>query len=148
MGEVDLRALLDEDRKRSRSHRQYYLPLVSDTRRPWETTRLLFQRVAPRPALKRTGLGIQEPAFNPRQCIAATRLDLVLMPLVGFDNHGNRLGMGKGYFDRTFSPRRCRWRTPRRLGVAHGFQEVETLSAQAWDIPLHGIVTDERFSWF
>lgn len=145
MGEIDLRPLLGYGRQ---PNQHFYLPVVSDRSRRWEPMRLLFQRTTPHQALTRTNLGIEEPAFEPRHCIAANRLDLVLMPLVGFDPQGNRLGMGKGYYDRTFDSRRGHWRQSRLLGVAYAFQEVAELDAAPWDVPLHGVVTDGGLRWF
>jgi 5-formyltetrahydrofolate cyclo-ligase len=64
--------------------------------------------------------------------------------LVGFDEHGNRLGMGGGFYDRMFAYRRMRssWGGPQLLGLAHSCQKVEVLPVKSWDIPLNGIVTD------
>ena len=71
-------------------------------------------------------------------------LDLVLFPLVAFDERGNRLGMGAGYYDRTFEAvrRRTAWRGPKRIGVAYEIQKVPSLAAADWDIRLDAIVTD------
>jgi 5-formyltetrahydrofolate cyclo-ligase len=68
------------------------------------------------------------------------------MPLVAFDEAGNRLGMGGGYYDRTFSflkHRRC-WFRPRLVGVAYEFQKVHKLDSCDWDIPMHAVVTEDR----
>ena len=72
-------------------------------------------------------LGIVEPKGT--KPIAARWLDLVLLPLVGFDAHGMRLGMGGGYYDRTFAyrNRHTRWRGPRLVGVAYSFQQVPSI---------------------
>src|SRR5262245_47883035 len=69
-------------------------------------------------------LGIVEPKGT--KPIGARWLDLVLLPLVGFDAHGMRLGMGGGYYDRTFAykNRHAAWRRPRLIGVAYSFQQV------------------------
>ena len=63
------------------------------------------------------------------------------MPLVGFDRLGHRLGMGGGFYDRTFAAESWRFRRPCLIGVAHDCQEVEQLSAQPWDVPLDALVT-------
>ncbi len=47
------------------------------------------------------------------------------IPLVGFDTTGNRIGMGKGYYDRTFANVRTRWRKPTLTGLAHSFQQTQ-----------------------
>lgn len=67
--------------------------------------------------------------------VSAKALDYVLVPLVAFDRQGHRLGMGKGYYDKTFAFRKTR-STPILIGCAYAFQEVENLPAQAHDIPM------------
>lgn len=86
--------------------------------------------------------GIPEPLS--REHRFPQDLDIVLMPLVGFDRQGNRLGMGGGYYDRTFAfLRQQAWhRRPVLVGLAHDFQQVASLSHDDWDIPLQVIVTD------
>ena len=88
---------------------------------------------------------IPEPIEPPRRRIRPLSLDLVLFPLVAFDESGNRLGMGAGYYDRTFEAVRRRrvWPGPKRIGVAYELQRVETLPAAAWDVPLDAIVTEQ-----
>jgi 5-formyltetrahydrofolate cyclo-ligase len=71
-------------------------------------------------------------------------LDLVLVPLVGFDARGNRLGMGGGFYDRHFDFLRNRhaWRRPILVGIAFDVQCVPRLAEAAHDVPLWGIVTE------
>jgi 5-formyltetrahydrofolate cyclo-ligase len=73
-------------------------------------------------------------------------LDLVLAPLVAFDAHGNRLGMGGGFYDRSFAYllRHTRWLRPRLIGLAYDFQRQSRLPSQAWDVPLQAIATDQH----
>ena len=87
---------------------------------------------------------IPEPVAPARRRIRPMFLDLVLFPLVAFDRTGNRLGMGGGYYDRTFEAMRRRtvWRGPKRVGVAYEFQRVDTLHAADWDVPLDAIATE------
>ena len=70
----------------------------------------------------------------------------MLVPLVAFDGAGNRLGMGGGFYDRTFAYLRTRavWKRPQLIGVAYEFQRLEALPVQTWDIPLQGIATEKR----
>lgn len=100
--------------------------------------------------LCRNRFGIPEPDAPPRSRCLRQALDLVLMPLVAFDESGNRLGMGGGYYDRTFAYllNRRRWRRPMLLGVAYEFQCVESLPTRHWDVPLDGVVTDKRVRLF
>jgi 5-formyltetrahydrofolate cyclo-ligase len=94
--------------------------------------------------------GILEPVARSRSLIDARELDLVLMPLVGFDIHGNRIGMGGGFYDRTlaFLHHRSRWHRPRLMGLAHELQQTEALSPNSWDVPLDAVATDQKFILF
>ena len=87
-------------------------------------------------------LGIVEPKGT--KPIRARWLDLVLLPLVGFDAHGMRLGMGGGYYDRTFAykNRHTAWRRPRLVGVAYSFQQVPSIGREWHDVPLNAVVTE------
>ncbi len=99
---------------------------------------------APGAALALNRFAIPEPAGTPLR--AARWLDVVLVPLVGFDGEGNRLGMGGGFYDRTFAYLRARrrWRRPHLIGIAHPEQRVERLEARPWDVPLCAVVTPGR----
>lgn len=87
---------------------------------------------------------IPEPVAPARLRIRPMFLDLVLFPLVAFDDGGNRLGMGAGYYDKTFAAahHRSAWPGPKRVGVAYEVQRVDSLPASAWDVPLHAIATE------
>lgn len=87
-------------------------------------------------------LGIVEP--HGTRAIGARWLDLVLLPLVGFDAHGMRLGMGGGYYDRTFAfrNRHTAWRGPRLVGVAYSFQQVPSIAREPHDVQLDAVVTE------
>ena len=68
----------------------------------------------------------------------------MLTPLVAFNCRGTRLGMGKGYYDRSFGflTRRMRWVRPKLVGVGFAFQAVQSIVAQPWDVRLWAAVTD------
>lgn len=135
-GEVDLRLLP------TLADAEYFLPLISDAIRAWEPMRLFFQPETR--DLYPNRYGIAEPKYDLQQVINPNLLDVVLFPLVGFDRKGNRLGMGKGYYDRTFAKVTRGWRSPYFVGIAYGFQESDGLLAADWDIPLHAIVTEKE----
>jgi len=71
--------------------------------------------------------------------------DLVLMPLLGFDDQGTRLGYGGGYYDRTLSvlPKK-----PLLVGLAFAAQELPHIPREAHDIPLDMIVTENGMRAF
>ena len=88
--------------------------------------------------LKCGTFGIQEPQEDPDLLITPDKFDVVLLPLVAFDCHGHRLGMGGGFYDRFLKklPEKCRL-----IGLAHDFQKVDLLPKQEWDMDLDEIVT-------
>ena len=94
--------------------------------------------------------GIPEPDVAAGRRCRASDLDLVLVPLVAFDSAGNRLGMGGGFYDRTFAYMRNRayWRRPRLIGIAYEFQHLDHLPSHPWDVPLHGVATEKRLYRF
>lgn len=77
------------------------------------------------------------------------QLDLVLMPLVGFDLRGHRLGMGGGYYDRTFQfVIDQKVVKPFMLGLAYEAQQVPRVPIEKWDVPMNGVLTEERLYLF
>jgi 5-formyltetrahydrofolate cyclo-ligase len=88
-------------------------------------------------------LGIREPLAS--RTLGARWLDVVLVPLVGFDAQGMRLGMGAGFYDRAFAYRRWRhaWRGPRLIGVAYAFQQVPQILPAQHDVRLDAVVTEK-----
>jgi 5-formyltetrahydrofolate cyclo-ligase len=95
--------------------------------------------------LRANRLGIEEPADG--HVLSARWLDLVFLPLVGFDRRGLRLGTGGGFYDRAFAFRQLRrvWHKPPLVGFAYAFQEVERLTAAPHDVAMDAVVTDEGF---
>jgi 5-formyltetrahydrofolate cyclo-ligase len=112
--------------------------------------RLWFAPVTPDSKFVANRFGILEPLATSRSLLDARELDLVLMPLVGFDNTGNRIGMGGGFYDRTlaFMHHRHRWHRPRLMGLAHALQQTDPLSTNPWDVPLDAVATDRELLLF
>ena len=92
--------------------------------------------------LKTSHWGIREP--NPDgPSVAPEDLDCVILPCVAFDSNGNRIGMGGGFYDRTFeSVRLGRIPTPALIGVAFEAQRIEELIPNSWDVALDAVVTE------
>jgi 5-formyltetrahydrofolate cyclo-ligase len=87
--------------------------------------------------------GIAEPVGA--EDVRTSDIDLVLVPLVGWDHTGGRLGMGAGFYDRLFQP--CAGlEKPLRIGVAYELQRVSGVPRDPWDIRLHGVLTEN--GWF
>lgn len=68
--------------------------------------------------------------------------DIVLIPLVGFDGYGNRLGYGAGHYDRAIAKLADKGKRPRLIALAYAIQEVREIPAEPHDQRLFGIVTD------
>jgi 5-formyltetrahydrofolate cyclo-ligase len=116
-----------------------FLPRVTDQRRG----RMTFSPAGSR--MRRGAFGIPEPDSRIR--CNAQWLHVVLLPLVGFDDAGNRLGSGAGFYDRAlaFRSRRRRWRGPRLIGIAHSCQRLPPLPTLSTDVPLDAVVTEKGF---
>ena len=73
-------------------------------------------------------------------------IDLVLVPLLGFDRRGNRLGAGAGYYDRSFAflKEKPRPAQPLLVGIGYHFQELPQLTPQPWDVALDFVATDRE----
>ncbi|QKZ02538.1 5-formyltetrahydrofolate cyclo-ligase [Pseudomonas eucalypticola] len=138
--EIDPRLLLAEAQRRGK---KTYLPVLS----AWPRTKMVFQQVRAGEAYRRNRFRIPEPHINPARQRRIWALDLILLPLVGFDELGGRLGMGGGFYDRSlaYRGRRTAWHKPMLLGLAHECQKVERLAQASWDVPLQGTVSDRRW---
>lgn len=123
-----------------------YLPTLD----PISDNRLLFVRYNAGESLVKNQYHILEPVIKPNNVIGARRLDCVLVPLVSFDEHGQRLGMGKGYYDRTFAFKNNQSAVikPLLVGFAYEFQQCPSLNAKSWDVPMDYVVTDQRIYEF
>nr|WP_084197259.1 5-formyltetrahydrofolate cyclo-ligase [Solimonas soli] len=95
--------------------------------------------------LRRNRYGIAEPA---RRGARAWRreFDAIVLPLLGFDMHGNRLGTGGGYYDRWLARPRSTPR-PRYLGYAYAIQQVEQIPREPWDVKLDAVITEKGTLW-
>lgn len=119
-----------------------YFPRITSAR----AQRMTFAPATP--TLSRNRHGILEPAGHAHT--SAQDLDLILLPLVGFDAYGHRLGSGAGYYDRALGFRRRRrcWRGPKLIGIAYECQRVAALVARPTDIPLDAVITERGIEFF
>jgi len=143
-GEIDPELLLVAALQMSK---QCYLPALKPDFDQPKKDQLVFSRCSRNSFLISNKFGIYEPDIRRQPWISPQSLDLILLPLVAFDRSGNRLGMGKGYYDRSLeflASGNC-WHRPRLLGLAHECQLSDGLVSNDWDIPLAGIVTDRMF---
>jgi 5-formyltetrahydrofolate cyclo-ligase len=137
-GEVDLRPCFAAAWARGV---QVYVPFIVSTR----NCAMAFVPLRPGTPLHGNRFGIAEPAAGVRERIPVRHLDTILVPLVGFDALGHRLGMGAGFYDRALRSRLDRaqaYRRPRLIGVAYTVQQVERLEPAAWDVALDLVVTE------
>jgi 5-formyltetrahydrofolate cyclo-ligase len=122
-----------------------YLPVIH----PFNGATLLFQRYEKNSPMRANRYGIFEPKLNCTQICPLPMLNYLLMPLVAFDDQGNRLGMGGGFYDRTLAQLHQQdWQQPQLIGLAHDCQKVAALPIESWDVPLKTIITPNKtYSW-
>ncbi|MGI9311061.1 MAG: 5-formyltetrahydrofolate cyclo-ligase [bacterium] len=145
-GEIDPRQAMDWCLARGQ---KCYAPVIAEVDASSAPSALRFAEITAHSmdtaAMRPNRFGIAEPAVAPDALIDARDLDLVLLPLVGFDRRGNRIGMGGGFYDTTFAFKRATpARRPRLVGLAHELQRLERIDADNWDIPISAVVTDQR----
>ncbi|WP_044409329.1 5-formyltetrahydrofolate cyclo-ligase [Thiomicrospira microaerophila] len=138
-GELSCAGLIEALRAR---HCLVYLPIINP-----KTKTLSFGLYQPESDLIPNIYGILEPNTTRPGCkINADELDLVIVPLVGFDRTGGRLGMGGGFYDRSFAFKLAKPSAkPLMLGWAHSIQQLDQLERQPWDVGLDGVVTEKGF---
>ncbi len=118
-------------------NKKIYLPVLQSA------GTLLFAPYNPDSQMRDNRYRIPEPEITAGQpALRSSVMDLLIAPLVAFDHDCQRIGMGAGYYDRTLAAEGST--KPFRIGFAYGFQQVTSIQAQDWDIPMHKIVTDDK----
>src|SRR5690606_4252296 len=119
---------------------QLSLPILHPTR----AGHLLFMQLSQTTQWTHNRFGIPEPELDVRHVTPLTHINILLVPLVGFDAHGNRMGMGSGFYDRTLSA----WRQGKinliPIGLALDCQYIDELPVQPWDVPLEMVITPSK----
>jgi 5-formyltetrahydrofolate cyclo-ligase len=133
-GEIDPLPLL---RRALKDGKSCYVPVVNRSTR----NRMMFVRYDPQARLCVNRWGIKEPRIQLQRKIAPWALDLVFVPLTGFDTSCTRMGMGKGFYDRAFHFRLRRTK-PVLVGLAHECQKCARLPRESWDIPMDEVISD------
>ena len=134
-GEVPLNVALTALLSRGQT---WHLPVLTGERA------LRFAPWQPGAAVAPNRYGIPEPRVEPADLLAPDALELVLVPLLGFDRRGHRLGTGGGYYDRSFAfladgPRPAQ---PVLVGIGYSFQEIPALPDRHWDVRMDFIATE------
>ena len=124
--------------------KKVYLPVI----KPDNSGTLIFCEYRWDSPMGNNQFGIPEPNVNDANCLPIAKIDVIFMPLVAFDHKGNRLGMGGGYYDRTFaqlqpthSQANLKQLRPSLFGVAHDCQQSQQLVTENWDIPVDKVIT-------
>ena len=120
------------------AHAIYCLPVLHDD------NQLRFAPWRPGDALVTNRFGIPEPDVDPASALPPEAMSLVVMPLVGFDNNGHRLGMGGGWYDRSFAFRNTTLPPPWLVGVGFDVQCVDALELESWDVRPDALCTETR----
>lgn len=136
-GEMDVTPVIEHAR---RYNKHVYLPVIIND------DQIMFAPYEPDMPMKENKFRIPEPDVPEDQLRKPEEMDLVLVPLVVFDSYCHRLGMGGGFYDRTFSFLRDNPHLgkPVLIGAAHEFQHTSELPTHPWDVPTRLVVTEER----
>lgn len=121
--EVSTREFID--RWHTRKH--FYLPRVNGVNLdilPYDRTRLHLG-----------AFNIEEPVGD--ELVDINDIELVIVPGVAYDRHGNRLGRGRGYYDRLLRGTRAA-----TIGVAYSCQLCDDIEPDEYDVPVHCVITD------
>jgi 5-formyltetrahydrofolate cyclo-ligase len=138
-GELDPAPILQHAHENGK---KCYLPVLH----PSKINTLCFISYTPGDPLHLNVYDIPEPLFDEKKIYPTWQLDIVFTPLVAFDAQLNRLGMGGGYYDRTFAflNQTKNQEKPFLLGLAYEMQKVEHLCNAAHDVKLQTVITNKK----
>jgi 5-formyltetrahydrofolate cyclo-ligase len=133
-GEIGLKPVIDDALAEGK---QVYLPNL-------DQQSLRFSPYFHAQKMRINKFRLPEPDVDECEMLSPDELDLVLAPLVVFDANRNRIGMGGGFYDRSFAFRKNpEHKLPVLIGVAHELQKVDQIVPQEWDVQLDMIITDQ-----
>jgi 5-formyltetrahydrofolate cyclo-ligase len=137
--ETDTAALVGAARRRGV---RIYVPVIVDRRHG----RIRFYPLDKKTQRGVFGIAVPKSFGSP---VAPRWLNLIVIPLVGVDAEGRRLGMGGGFYDRALEFRRRRhWRGPHVIGLAFDCQRAESSFAEPWDVNLDSLATESGLQQF
>lgn len=117
-----------------------YLPVI-DTK-VWQKQSMMFALYLPgETPLRENRFGIREPAVKPGNCIRGIDIEFVCVPVVGFNDRCDRIGMGGGYYDKAFDSRR--FQQSKLVGLAFEGQQADFEPA-THDVPMQAVITEDR----
>ncbi|MCH9645002.1 MAG: 5-formyltetrahydrofolate cyclo-ligase [Gammaproteobacteria bacterium] len=120
----------------SHQDKKLYLPVMAEG--------MQFYEYQQQESFSYNHFNFAEPPVADKQAFDVLQLDLIILPLVGFDEQGNRIGRGAGHYDRILecAHQKAVEKRPLLVGVAYQFQKVSTIEADEWDIPLDYVITE------
>ncbi|WP_264435818.1 5-formyltetrahydrofolate cyclo-ligase [Coxiella endosymbiont of Dermacentor marginatus] len=140
-GEVSIDNILIKSQKMGKN---CYLPVLHSHQQ-----RLNFYSYLLENPLIQNRFNIEEPNISRENPTSLADLDLIFLPLVAFDEKGNRLGYGAGYYDRTLAPLKGKdSKNPLLVGIAYEFQKIDKIPFGKWDIPLNLVITEKTIYQF
>ncbi len=117
--------------------KELYLPVT-------DKGSLKFYKYSSDSVLLKNRFGIPEPNTNQTEEIPIQSLDIILIPLVAFDQSCNRIGMGSGFYDKALCALNDSKKKTHLIGLAYEFQKVDQIEPNKWDIPLDSVVTEKK----
>ncbi len=115
----------------------YCLPMLH------EDGRLRFAPWKAGGALVTNRHGIPEPDVDASAWLEPDEMSLVIVPLVGFDARCHRLGMGGGWYDRSFASRKSQPAPPWLVGAAFATQQIDRVETREWDVKLDAVCCED-----
>ena len=133
LAEIDTRFILT---KALTVKKRCYMPVLNEN----NTYTLSFAKIQAQSDYMKNKYNILEPIST--NFIVPEELDLVLVPLLGYDKNKNRLGMGAGYYDKTFAFKKKGQLKPILVGIAYSMQLCGQVPTEKHDLALDFIVNE------